>query len=448
MSDSGGTLEGYLMKRGSTLKTWQQRYFIFTPNGIKYAKKKGGSLKIVEISKTELSKSGEAIDDHGMYGFKLVCSDKERTLYAKSKQERDAWVSILHVSNAPKPDGYGDKSSVASPSVPHQSNEPVPKSNNTIAPPQGPSRPVSPARPDMPIHIRKVAKITDVYELGKTLGTGGFAEVKVCKAKGTTSDWAIKIIKREVYMKNKDAITLEIRIMQQLDHPNLVRLHDVLESDHELYIVMEWLRGDELFNSIVSKGSYSERDAAKVLYKLVSALAYLHRLGISHCDLKPENIVYLSREPESPIKLIDFGLSVFTDSVAGRKTLMLQGTPEYIAPETLQGLGYPTSVDMWSVGVIVYILLCGYYPFYGDDMKKIFMKVLKGHYDFPHAEWDKISDAAKNLIRHLLVLDPHKRYTAEQCLLDPWLKGIAANDTALPDITVQNLKALNARRKW
>jgi len=233
----------------------------------------------------------------------------------------------------------------------------------------------------------------------------------------------------------------EVQIMKKVNHPNVLKLYEVFEDEEEFFLVMELVTGKELFDKIVERGQYSEADASHIVRQIVSAVEYLHSQGIAHRDLKPENLLSAEVDGEESIKIADFG---FSKNFGEEKLMTSCGSPGYVAPEVLTCESYDKSVDLWSVGVIIYILLCGYPPFYADNAPALFKKIMDVKYDFDDPSWDEVSDAAKNLIRNLLVKDPKKRYTAEQCLQDPWVQG-----KSLPDnkIQLQNLKEYNSKRK-
>jgi len=204
---------------------------------------------------------------------------------------------------------------------------------------------------------------------------------------------------------------------------------------------MELVIGKELFDKIVEKGQYSEKDASNIVRQIVSAVEYLHQNGIAHRDLKPENLLSAGDDENEVIKIADFG---FSKQFGEEKLVTSCGSPGYVAPEVLTSESYDKSVDMWSVGVIIYILLCGYPPFYADNAPALFKKIMDVKYDFEDPSWDDVSEAAKNLIRHLLVKDPSKRYTAKQCLNDPWVSGSTVGDKQLK---LTELKEYQSKRK-
>jgi len=268
-------------------------------------------------------------------------------------------------------------------------------------------------------------QIEDVYNFEKELGKGAFSVVKLGVNKQTKEEVAIKIIEKKNVEQDLHRLATEMQVLKSVDHPNIIKLKDIFETDSMLYIVTEVVTGGELFDRIVDKGSYCERDTAVLIRKLVSALEYLHSKNIVHRDLKPENLLLKSLEEDTEIKLADFGLS----KVLGQEVMMQTacGTPGYVAPEILQTSqsGYGKEVDMWSVGVITYILLCGFPPFYNDNVAQLFESIINADFDYPAEYWDHISDDAIDFIDCLLIADPSKRLTANSALEHSWLKGNA-----------------------
>jgi serine/threonine protein kinase len=241
----------------------------------------------------------------------------------------------------------------------------------------------------------------------------------------------------------------EVDILHSCDHPNVVRLHEVYETDEHYYIIMELIKGGELFDKIVQLQSYSERDASRLIHQIVSALDHLHERSIVHRDLKPENLLLANDSIDSPVLLADFGLSKVIDPANPLNVPV--GTPGYVAPEVVQCLDdeskcYGLEVDMWAVGVVMYILLCGYPPFYAEDDDEVFDQILAGDFEYPSPHWDSISSEAKDLINKLLVVDPTKRMKAEEALKHPWLKGVTPDEHLQG--TLSELKKFNAKRKW
>eukprot|EP01123_Difflugia_compressa_P013375 TRINITY_DN615_c0_g1_i1.p1 TRINITY_DN615_c0_g1~~TRINITY_DN615_c0_g1_i1.p1 ORF type:complete len:472 (+),score=95.17 TRINITY_DN615_c0_g1_i1:51-1466(+) len=263
--------------------------------------------------------------------------------------------------------------------------------------------------------------IKEVYEFGDELGRGGFSIVRKAIRKETGEIFAVKIIEKNQSEEELQLLQREIDIMQKLDHKNIIKLDEVFDEKDTIYLVMEFVQGGELFDQIVSRGTYSEFDAAKIIRQILEAVEYLHSIGIAHRDLKPENLL-CSGDENNTIKVTDFGLSKDFGSASLRTSC---GTPDYVAPEVLRGQPYDNSVDIWSIGVITYILLCGFPPFYGNTDQQIFEKILKVDYDFPSPDWDAISGEAKDFIKKILVQDPTKRPTALQALEMDWIKNKA-----------------------
>jgi len=268
----------------------------------------------------------------------------------------------------------------------------------------------------------KSGSVESKYEIGKELGRGGFSVVKEGVDKVTGERIAIKFIEKKfVDQEELKLLGREIDIMKKVQHRNVLRLIEIYETDHHLSLVMELVNGGELFYKIVDKGSYSEREARDIIRQLVEGVDYLHSQGVAHRDLKPENLLCSENEEGVVIKIADFGLSKGFGNGSLLETSC--GTPDYAAPEVLRMDGaYDKSVDLWSMGVITYVVLCGFPPFYGKTQANLFEKILNADYDFPDPEWTNISEEAKDFIKHLLVLDIEKRYTTKQCLEHPWLK--------------------------
>lgn len=271
--------------------------------------------------------------------------------------------------------------------------------------------------------------IQDVYDIGEEIGSGAFSTVHLANRKADGSTYAVKIINKKNVQQDLHRLAIEMDILKSVNHPNIIRLQDLYETPEFLYIVTELVTGGELFDRIVSKGSYSERDAAQLTRKLIEALEYLHSKDIAHRDLKPENLLLASKENDTEVKLADFGLS----KIVGTEVMMQTacGTPGYVAPEVLKAQGYGVEVDMWSAGVICYILLCGFPPFYHEKIPLLFESIMRADYDYPAEYWDHISDDAIDFIDSLLVVDPSVRLTATQALQHKWLQDGVAPDTRL-----------------
>eukprot|EP01114_Cavostelium_apophysatum_P003103 TRINITY_DN1283_c0_g1_i1.p1 TRINITY_DN1283_c0_g1~~TRINITY_DN1283_c0_g1_i1.p1 ORF type:complete len:492 (+),score=179.30 TRINITY_DN1283_c0_g1_i1:41-1477(+) len=290
---------------------------------------------------------------------------------------------------------------------------------------------------------QKVTSIEQKYDLGKVIGRGAFSVVKIGIRKSNGKKYAVKIISKKLI--DKKELTLlerEIDIMQKLQHPNIIQLVEVVDTPETLYLVLEFASGGELFDAIINKGSYSELEAAKIVRQILEAISFVHGHGIAHRDLKPENLL-LSNEPGEGdfIKIADFGLS---KDFGAEQMATSCGTPDYVAPEVLGGEAYDSSVDVWSIGVITYVLLCGFPPFYGDTQRELFENIMKGNYDFPDPEWSGVSEDAKEFIRKMLVVDPENRYNAEQCLKDKWIQDFTAEKSKRPDF--KRVETFNAAK--
>ncbi|XP_002736839.1 calcium/calmodulin-dependent protein kinase type IV-like [Saccoglossus kowalevskii] len=289
---------------------------------------------------------------------------------------------------------------------------------------------------------KKDSSFDDNYNRGKELGRGATSVVFRCEQKGTDKPFAVKTLHKNV---DKKIIRTEIGVLLKLKHPNVIQLKEIFETPLHLDLVLELVTGGELFDRIVARGYYSERDAASSIRQICEAVGYLHENDIVHRDLKPENLLYQDTSEDALLKIADFGLSkIMSDSVTMQTVC---GTPGYCAPEVLHGTPYGPEVDMWGVGVITYILLCGFEPFYDDRGDKyMFQKILNANYEFISPWWDDVSLNAKDLIMKLLVLDPKKRLTAKEALRHPWVLGNAAKFSHMEN-TQENLKEFNAKRK-
>ncbi|KAK6131630.1 hypothetical protein DH2020_034644 [Rehmannia glutinosa] len=273
----------------------------------------------------------------------------------------------------------------------------------------------------------KTGHLKERYNLGHELGQGQYGKTFMCVDRKTGKNYACKsIAKRKLLTKEDvDDVRREIEIMHHLSgHPNVISIEGAYEDAVAVHVVMELCRGGELFDRIVKRGRYSEKKAAKLTRKIVGVVENCHSLGVMHRDLKPENFLFVDEEEDSDIKTIDFGLSVFFKP--GEIFTDVVGSPYYVAPEVLCK-GYGPEADLWSAGVIVYILLCGVPPFWGDSEQEIFEEVLRGDIDFSSGPWSNISESAKDLVKKMLVRDPKRRITAHQVLCHPWVQvdGVA-----------------------
>ncbi|CAM9494431.1 unnamed protein product [Pylaiella littoralis] len=262
-----------------------------------------------------------------------------------------------------------------------------------------------------------------LYTLGKKLGSGAFADVFVADLKGAragSKTYAAKrVVRRGLAKEDEKGLLEEVRILRLLQHSNVVSIHQFFQDDPEYYyMVMEYMSGGELFDRIVQKTYYNEEEARNLCRVLLDSVRYCHELGIVHRDLKPENILLASKHDDASIKLADFG---FACSVLNGKVTTQCGSPGYVAPEILKAMPYGTSVDMWSIGVIIYTLLGGYPPFHDENQTRLFRRIKAGSFKFHDEYWSSTSIEAKDLIRKLLLVDPARRMNATQAMEHPWL---------------------------
>lgn len=260
--------------------------------------------------------------------------------------------------------------------------------------------------------------------------------------------YAIKIVtKSKLTDEDEAALKDEIIVLKEMQHTNIIRLYDVFEEKEYYYLVTEKMTGGELFDRIVQKSYYNEKEARDTCIILFQAIQYCHSKQVAHRDLKPENLLLQSADNDSNIKIADFG---FAKKVSKPNSLTTQcGTPGYVAPEILEGVPYDTRADMWSLGVIVYILLGGYPPFIEQNQRDLFRKIRKGQYEFHEEYWGQVSKEAKNLISSLLTVKMDKRLQADQSLNHSWIKQ--SDDTLVSQDLGANLekfRAFNAKRKF
>uniref|UniRef100_A0A1I8GVX7 Protein kinase domain-containing protein n=1 Tax=Macrostomum lignano TaxID=282301 RepID=A0A1I8GVX7_9PLAT len=276
-----------------------------------------------------------------------------------------------------------------------------------------------------------------VYDLCSELGRGATSVVFACQKRGTNEKWAVKVIQKKV---DKKIVATEIGILLTISHPNIIRLKELFETSTHIHTVLEYVTGGELFDRIVSRGNYSEQDAAQCVRQLLEALKYLHEKDIIHRDLKPENLLYENERDDACLKIADFGLSkIISQDV---QTATVCGTPGYCAPEVLLGKGYGTPLFSPTASP----RLCGYEPFYAENDSEMYRKILRAQYEFDSPWWDGISRNARDLVSGLMQLDPAKRLTAAQALQHPWVSGQAAKTEPLQAVQ-SKLKEFNAKRK-
>ncbi|GMJ14146.1 calcium-dependent protein kinase 15 [Hibiscus trionum] len=283
------------------------------------------------------------------------------------------------------------------------------------------------------------------YTLGDELGRGQFGIIYTCTHNSTGNTYACKsIMKRKLKNKqDKDDVKKEVQIIQHLSgQPNIVEFQGVYEDAQSVNIVMELCAGGELFDRIIAQGHYSERAAAAICTQVLNVVQIFHFMGVMHRDLKPENFLLSTKDEGAMLKATDFGLSVFIEE--GKQYRDIVGSAYYIAPEVLRRGGYGKEIDIWSAGVILYILLCGVPPFWAETEKGIFAAIVEGGLDFKSDPWPSISESAKDLVRKMLTLDPKKRLTAAQALEHPWLREGEASDKPINSAVLTRLKQFRA----
>ncbi|XP_018413296.1 PREDICTED: serine/threonine-protein kinase DCLK3 [Nanorana parkeri] len=272
-----------------------------------------------------------------------------------------------------------------------------------------------------PCCIKDYPDIQINYEIGRTIGDGNFAVVKECRHRKTNEEYAMKIIDKAKLLGKEDIVKNEVSIIKMLSHPNIVKLIDDFETENDIYLVLEYIKGGDLFDAITESIKFTEHDAALMMTDLCKALVYIHSKNVVHRDLKPENLL-VQKNPDgsATLKLADFGLAVYVTE----PIFTVCGTPTYVAPEILSEKGYGLEVDMWATGVILYILLSGFPPFRSPERnhEELFQKIQHGEYAFLSPYWDNISEEAKDLISKLLLLNPMKRFTAKCVLQHSWIR--------------------------
>ncbi|XP_077099752.1 calcium/calmodulin-dependent protein kinase type II subunit beta isoform X17 [Siphateles boraxobius] len=291
-------------------------------------------------------------------------------------------------------------------------------------------------------------RFTDEYQLYEELGKGAFSVVRRCVKLCTGQEHAAKIINtKKLSARDHQKLEREARICRLLKHPNIVRLHDSISEEGFHYLLFDLVTGGELFEDIVAREYYSEADASHCIHQILESVSHIHHHDIVHRDLKPENLLLASKCKNAAVKLADFGLAI---EVQGDQQAWFgfAGTPGYLSPEVLRKEAYGKPVDIWACGVILYILLVGYPPFWDEDQHKLYQQIKAGAYDFPSPEWDTVTPEAKNLINQMLTINPVKRITAQEALKHPWVcqRSTVASMMHRQE-TVECLKKFNARRK-
>lgn len=365
-------LEGYLWKVGTTFSMWSQRYYVLSGNCMYYYNKEKDVRPkgVVFLSGSSIENLDDPANEmNGYFGFECVhmtftASEtdhhrhEKRILYCLSEQDRDRWVRTLQ-------------------------------------------------------EAAHVVPIMDDYIIGKELGRGRFSVVHECVHKVNNMHAAVKIInKNTVKPDEKVLLRTEIAVLKLMDHPHIIKMLNLYESKDTIYIVMEMLKGGELFERIVGRPRFTEEEAAKLLRPLFESVAYMHDLGIVHRDIKPENI--LCGENLSDLKIADFGLSKLI--LPKEKMIQPCGTLSYVAPEVLTNQGYGKEADLWSIGVIMFLLICGKLPFDGASADDIIKATVQGDLKVNPHVWGKLSDPAKSLLRSLLNKSASERVTAREAL--------------------------------
>jgi len=337
----------------------------------------------------------------------------------------------------------GDKSEAASTTVVGKASSASSRGGNLVKEVRGDG--ISRAR----FILQKTGRIQDSYEIEhKKLGEGAYGQVRIGVHKQSRAVRAIKTIMK-ARVGNMQRLEHEIGIMKLMDHPNIIKLHETFVDDRSVDLVMELCTGGELFDRVINAGHFTEGTAAVVMQQIMRAVFYMHESGIVHRDLKPENFLFLNKGPieTNVLKIIDFGLSC-AQKPAGEYLKTKVGTPYYVSPQVLMGR-YDHMCDIWSCGVIMYVLLAGYPPFNGSNDAEIFRKVRSGVVRFDRPEWRYVSKDAQDLVRQLLRMKPAERFSASQALSHDWIKDVAprASSAPLPKDMLENLKNFRTQNK-
>ncbi|XP_061524896.1 serine/threonine-protein kinase DCLK2-like isoform X2 [Phycodurus eques] len=274
--------------------------------------------------------------------------------------------------------------------------------------------------------------ISSKYNIGKVIGDGNFAVVKECVERSTGQEFALKIIDKARCCGKEHLIENEVAVLRRVRHPSIIQLIEVDETPSQLFLVMELVKGGDLFDAITSSTKYSEHDASAMVYNLAGAIKYLHRMNIVHRDIKPENLLVCEYpDGTKSLKLGDFGLATVVEG----PLYTVCGTPTYVAPEIIAETGYGLKVDIWAAGIIAYILLCGFPPFRSENnvQEELFDQILRGKLEFPSPDWDAVSLPAKMLISQMLQVNVDARFTADEVLSHPWVTDDAPIDSGNED---------------
>ncbi|XP_068598996.1 calcium/calmodulin-dependent protein kinase type 1D-like [Brachionichthys hirsutus] len=290
---------------------------------------------------------------------------------------------------------------------------------------------------------KTVSNIKEVFDFKGKIGAGSFSEVFMVREKKTGRMYALKCLKKKHLAHSN--LENEISVLRRIKHDNVVALEDFYETRTHYYLLMQLVSGGELFDRVLDRGVYTERDASTVIKQVLQAVSYLHENSVVHRDLKPENLLYFSTDENSKIMVSDFGLS----KTLGHGVMSTAcGTPGYVAPEVLARRPYSKAVDCWSIGVIAYILLCGYPPFFEENEMRLFSKIMRAEYSFHPPFWDDISESAKDFIRNMMEKNPSKRFLTEQALGHPWIAGNTAKDLNIYHSVCEQMERSFAKSRW
>uniref|UniRef100_A0A8B9KNT3 Si:dkey-240h12.4 n=1 Tax=Astyanax mexicanus TaxID=7994 RepID=A0A8B9KNT3_ASTMX len=303
--------------------------------------------------------------------------------------------------------------------------------------------------------VFKLDNVEDLYEIGEVLGSGHFGQVRAVRERATGTPWAGKFLKLRKGVGSRlglerKCVEKEVEILQSLQHQNIMAIKDVFESRAEVVLIIELIKGGELFDFIAEKESLTETEAIEFLKQILEGVSYMHGKHVTHFDLKPENIMLSDKHAPNPdIKIIDFGMAHCF--IQGEEYKSMGGTPQYIAPEIINFEPLGTAADMWSIGVITYILLSGLSPFQGETDEETLKNIVALTYEFEPHYFSRTSSMAKDFIQKLLVKDQRERMTADECLLHPWITPLTRTQMAKRNrssINMKNFKKFNAKRKW
>ncbi|WOG86335.1 hypothetical protein DCAR_0205537 [Daucus carota subsp. sativus] len=342
----------------------------------------------------------------------------------------------------------GNRNTTQSPPPPTAPPPQPPPQTTAKRPAPAPQHPPPRSSPIGRILGKPMEDVRASYSFHRELGRGQFGVTYLVTCKSTHRQFACKSIATRKLNRKDDIedVRREVQIMHHLTgHKNVVELIAVFEDRHSVNLVMELCGGGELFDRIIAKGHYSERAAAEMCRQMVTVVHYCHSMGVMHRDLKPENFLLLSSDEDSPLKTTDFGLSVFFKPGDVFKDLV--GSAYYVAPEVLNR-NYEAEADIWSAGVILYILLSGVPPFWGETEEGIFNAIRRGHLDFETSPWPSISISARDLVKKMLCYDPKERITAAEVLNHPWMREDGdASDKPIDFAVLTRMKQFRAMNK-